>query len=260
MIRDLHMHPHVVKGAENFDAFAETALAKGITEVCITDHMPLSCSHADDRIPKGQMRRYYENALAAKEKWSGKLRVLIGLEVDYHPSFMGEIEDALSVGGLDLVLGSTHIHAVPGLVEKLGSRTAVARAALENEILAAKSGLFDIITHMDMYRWIFNKPERYPLIDDGYDPENCTDLADELFSAINEAGVRLEVNPHLCCSTGSIGDTYPCPFFIGRAYARGVRFSYGGDAHHGHEVGTLLPELRAHPVWGRAIKEFENNK
>ena len=48
----------MITALEKFDAFVRQALKKGIQEICITDHMPLSISNAADRLPKGRVGEY----------------------------------------------------------------------------------------------------------------------------------------------------------------------------------------------------------
>ena len=56
--KDYHMHPKALVAPERFADFAEKAIERGITEICVTDHMPLSLSHASDRIPRGEVGAY----------------------------------------------------------------------------------------------------------------------------------------------------------------------------------------------------------
>ena len=104
MIKDYHMHPKVVLDPSAFDLYAQRALAQGIEEVCITDHMPLSTSCAKDRIPAGQVEAYCQQVQKIKEKYKGHLSVRLGIEIDYHPAFTKEIEAVLSAGDYDFVI------------------------------------------------------------------------------------------------------------------------------------------------------------
>ena len=77
---------------ERFDAFAQQAIARGIGEICISDHMPLSISCAKDRIPRGEVSAYCRRVREFAHRYEGSLSIRCGIEIDYHPSILGKIE------------------------------------------------------------------------------------------------------------------------------------------------------------------------
>ena len=254
MRTDYHMHPMITQKPERFDEFAKKALAIGIEEVCITDHMPLSISNAADRIPAGKVGEYCRNVREAAERYEGKLSVKLGIEVDYHPAFVREIEDVLAQGDFDFVLGSTHMHLF--LADQLDgrlSREEFARRALENTLAAVKSGYFQIIPHFDMFRWAFSKTDRYFFSGGEYRMEAYLDLITEILDEIAARGIRLEINPHFAETQKRIENTYPEAPIVEMALARNIQFQYGSDAHAPNSVGALLDTLLSHPVYGKAL-------
>ena len=251
------MHPQVLTQPLQFEAFVQQALQKNIAEICVTDHMPLSLSHATDRLPRGKVGEYCARVRELASRYEGQISIKCGIEIDYHPSVLGEIEDVLAQGDFDYILGSSHLHVfVKNYTEY--SRNSFAHAALENSILAANSGLFHAISHPDMYRFVFQNPARFPLKDDGYRAELHRDLFEELFSAAAQKKVYLEINPHLAEHECSLDFMYPEAQVAQWALQSGVRFSYGSDAHKPSSVGAYLDELEAHPVYGKALKEWES--
>ena len=261
MKKDFHMHPTVVQNPERFDAFAARALEQGIERVCVTDHMPLSVSNAGDRIPKGQVQAYCAAVRALAKRYEGRLDIRLGIEIDYHPDFTEEIEAVLREGDFDFVLGSTHLHAGQcDIFHQASTWNEYAEAALQNTLLAARSGYFDAIPHLDMYRWIFTLPERFPLQRDDYAPEKHEALIKSILSIIGQEGLYLEINPHLALAQGDVAYTYPQEQIVNWALEENVRFSYGSDAHHPEHVGGMLDALRAHPVYGRALARWEAEK
>lgn len=258
MRRDYHMHPQVILGAERFDAYAEKALEQGVEEVCISDHMPLSVSAAKDRIPAGRVGEYCEICEEIRQKYEGRLRVKCGIEIDYHPAFMNEIEAVLSAGKFDWIHGSTHLHAsCPDMFSEPMDYGTFASKVLENTLAAVRSGLFDALPHIDQYRWVFAHPERYPLTPGGYRPEDHLDLVAQILEEIKARGMRLEINPHFATKSNDVEITYPCAPFTRLALDMGVKFSYGSDSHVSKDVGVMLPELRAHPLYGPALATWE---
>lgn len=258
MVKDYHMHPTVAQDAARFDAFARQAIQAGIEEVCITDHMPLSTSNAGDRIPAGQVAAYCRAVREIARVYEGRLSVRLGIEIDYHPDFTGEIEAVLEAGQFDFVIGSSHMHVGQSdIFNMVSTHNEYVRAALENTILAARSGYFNAIAHLDMYRWIFTLPARFPLRDDGYAVEKHLPLIGETLDAIAEHGLYLEINAHVAIQTQDIAQTFPDAAIVSMALEKGMRFYYGSDAHTAEHVGGMLDSLRAHPVYGQAIRGWE---
>ena len=262
MIKDYHIHPQIIKDESLFDAFAEEALEKGVQEVCITDHMPLIGSMASDRIPFGKVEEYCEKAKGIADKYQGKLSVKVGIEIDFHPSILDQVEEVLKVGGFDYILGSSHLHAIPGLdiFRRCQTRNAYAEAMFQNTKLAAESGYFTAIAHPDMYQWIFSRPDRFPLEDDGFCEEKHRELIDSMLDAIKHHDLCLEINPHYAVAQKSMDKVYPSVTMTERALQKGIRFSFGSDAHAPQDVGAMLLELRQHSVYKKALATWEETQ
>ena len=261
MIKDYHIHPQIITNNELFEKIVDTALANGIEEICITDHMPLTCSSASDRIPHGKVRDYCRRGRELAEEYSDRISVKLGIEADYHPSAIGELEAVLSEGDFDFVLGSSHLHVFShlGFFDGKLSYGDYAELMYENTASAAASGYFDAIAHVDMYRWIFTKHERFPLIDDGFCVEDHTASIKEMLCAIKNNGLRLEINPHFASHTLDLNKVYPCDLITQAALDMGIKFSFGSDAHKAEDVGKMLDMLRCHPLYGKAIKTWEED-
>lgn len=257
MRKDYHMHPMATQAPERFSAFVETALAEGIEEICVTDHMPLSfIPDGTDRIPHGKVKEYIRRVRDFAELYRGTLSVKCGIEIDYHPSVASEIEDVLSAGDFDYIHGSTHIHVFLDDLSKYTFND-LATVSLENQIRAAETGLFHSMPHIEMYRFLFAYPHRFPLKDDGFDLSRHEPLIRELLRKVKEKNMYLEINPNLARQMNDISYTYPSAPVMAWAREAGVRFSYGSDAHLEHQVGSFLPALRESPVYRDAIAEWE---
>lgn len=258
MIRDYHLHPTVVQDPSRFARFAQTAIDRGIQEVCITDHMPLIGSGQADRIPLGCVERYCERVRALAKEWEGRLSVKLGIEADYHPEIIDQLERVLGAGDFDFVLGSVHLQSVQeDIFEKTRTRNAFAKASLETVLASVRSGYFHAVAHIDFYRWIFTRAQRFPLVDDGFRQEEHLPLAAEILDALRERDMLLEINTHFAVSQGNIDCTYPDVQIVRMALDRGVRFCFGSDAHEAAHVGEMLGELRTHPVYGPALRTWE---
>lgn len=96
--------------------------------------------------------------------------------------------------------------------------------------------------------------------DDGFVYEKCAPLVEQVLDAIRDQGVRLEMNPHWMNITGSEDYDrmmWPQSWVIDMALKKGLKFSYGSDSHEAGNVGRHLDQLRVHPVFGKALADWE---
>lgn len=256
MRKDYHTHPTVFAAPERFEQYVQQAERNRVHALCVTDHMPLSASRDGDRIPVGHVKEYCAIVRKLAEKYEDRLRVLCGIEMDYHPSVLGEIKAVLEAGEFDCILASSHMHVFVQDFDRY-SYSDFAAMALENSLGAVETGWFQIVTHLDMYRFAFENPHRFPLRPDLYDPENHKDLIRELLLSIKNKNMYLEINPHLAESKGDPRFLYPQEQITRWALEAGVCFSYGSDAHTPGSVGAWMDLLEAHPVYGPAMKQWE---
>ena len=258
MRKDYHIHPTVLRTPERFADFVEAACRKGIGEICVTDHMPLSISRAKDRLERGTVREYCARVRELAAEYADRISIKCGIEIDYHPSVLGEIDEVLAQGDFDYLLASSHLH----LFEKENcaryTYNDFAKMSLENAIGAVESGLFHALAHPDMYRFPFTRPDRYPLIPEPYAPELHESLIKTVLCAVAKKGMYLEINPHLAQHTGVLADIYPQEPIAKWAMELGVRFVYGSDAHVAEDVGVLLDELEKHPIYAQALRCLGN--
>jgi len=167
------------------------------------------------------------------------LPVKLGLEVDYFTGRERETAEVLAPYPWDYLLGSVHyvdgfpVDQEPGLVEKLGPHEAWRRyfVWLRN---AARSGLFDSLSHPDLVKHHGPRP----------DPEMAQLLHEETADAIEAAGVCVEVS-----SAGlykPVGELYPDPQLLEACRARGVPITLASDAHVPQNIGRDLDRAIAH--------------
>src|SRR3954466_2455159 len=156
--------------------------------------------------------RYVGAVVEAKERG---LPVKLGLEVDYFPGKERGTAQALAQYPWDYLLGSVHfvdgfpVDQEPGLVEKLGPQEAWRRSFvwLRN---AARSGLFDSLSHPDLVRHHGPRPG----------VEAVQRLHEETADAIEAAGLCVEVSAAGLPKPG--GELYPEPSLLEACHARGV--------------------------------------
>ena len=258
MRKDYHLHPTVLTDSKKIEMFIQKALEKNIKEICVTDHMPLSISKASDRIPRGMIREYCHRVCEISKIYENRICIKCGIEIDFHPSVISEVEQVLEEGEFDFILASSHMHLFINNYSRYTFND-FAALALENSIKAVEFGRFNAISHLDMYRWVFENPQRFSLKNDEYDVFKHKALINDFLDKIANNNMYLEINPHLAESKQNMIYTYPEQPIVEWALEKGVRFSYGSDAHTSDSVGAYLCELEEHPLYGKAIKGWEGD-
>ena len=217
--------------------FVLHALELGLSEIGLTDHIPLYFLPPEKRDPKLAMREdqfdgYLEEVRALKDEFAGKIPVRLGLEADYAEEHEDELARWLSRADWDLVLGSVHWVA-GGWIDDPGASPArferEGADVLYEEYYrlvakAASTGFFDVLTHFDL-------PKKH-----GHRPSAPRTGAEErALAAARAAGCALEIS-----SAGlrkKVGEAYPERRLLARAVALGIPVTFSSDAHAPAEVG-----------------------
>ncbi|MBL0386888.1 histidinol-phosphatase HisJ family protein [Tumebacillus sp. ITR2] len=201
MFVDYHTHHercgHAVGTLEEY---IEAALAKGLKEIGLSDHQPLI--HVPHREGSAmlmeQLPGYVEEALALQQKYRGQIDVKVGLEGDWVEGYGEQVRGLLAQYPFDYVIGSVHFlgewdHTNSAELSNWDGRDVYETYAeyYRQVQLAAQSGLFDIIGHLDVIKRFGVKPER-----------SVDELLEQTVLAVRDAGVCVEVN--------ASGLRYPC--------------------------------------------------
>ncbi|MBC2721408.1 histidinol-phosphatase HisJ family protein [Desulfosporosinus sp.] len=224
---DLHVHllGHKDREAnrETIRAFLDEATRRGLKEIGFADHdyywdqmnFPLIREVAKD----------YPN-----------LAVRIGFEAEYRPHEEDRIKNLLHQFPFDFVLGSVHefdgwIFDIPEEEHMHHKKDADEFYARYFEVvtLAAKSGLFTTIGHLDLIKVFGVRPRR-----------DILTLADEALTAVEERGLVLEVNTN--GRYKPVREFYPEQRLMEEIQRRGIEFTLGSDAHSAENVGRDLEE------------------
>jgi histidinol-phosphatase (PHP family) len=220
-------------------AYVEAALARGLSEIAFTDHVPLYFLPGDDPDPGIAMTRaelpgYVEEVRALGGEFAGRIDVLLGLEADYAEGHEAALEEILSAHDWDVVLGS--VHWVKG--DWIDAPHSGARHAAEGtEVLwaeyyrllakAAATGLFDVLTHFDLPKKFGHRR-----------PESLASAEAGAVEAARVAGVAVEVSSAGLRKT--VAEEYPAPLLLASLVKAGVPIVFSSDAHAPAEV-----------AWGR---------
>ena len=247
--RDLPLdaHMHTDQSSDSLvpiDVYGALAVERGIAELAITDHIDF-----DPRLPNfnPDPRARESIVRAAAERWAPHgVAIRFGLEVSYESAREDEIREHLRAHLYDFVIGSVHVGpGSPYRASRVASWVAgrslaeIVAPSFNEVIAAARSGLFDVIGHLDSIK-------RYllPHVTPAQLAER-PDLYEPVLRALVESGTGLEVN-----TSGlrqAAGQTYPSAAVVARfRELGGQRLTAGSDAHrpswfaHGLEAGYRI--------------------
>lgn len=242
---DCHTHTARCGHAGGRDEeYVERALAAGLTAIAITDHVPFywlppfqhdpTLAMAMDELP-----RYVEAVLALRERYRGQIEVLLGLEADYVAGHEETLARLLASYPFDVVLGSVHWldgwwvdapSSLPRYRLGQGEVDRIWASYAEAVVSAARSGLFDVLAHLDL-------PKKF-----GFRPSQAFAGAQaEVVAAVAASGCAVELS-----SAGRrkpVAEDYPSPPLLAALVAAGVPLVLSSDAHAPAEVGWGFAEL-----------------
>jgi histidinol-phosphatase (PHP family) len=242
VIVDYHMHlrnPREQIAHETWavDPFVKQASAAGVDEIGFTEHAYYfkqtrslwSVSYQTERCVY-DLDAYVDAILEARKRG---LPVKLGLEVDYVPGREDETRALLAPYPWDYLLGSVHfidgfgVDGEPRLVDEVGVEETW-RRYFDTLARAARSGLFDSLSHPDLVKIFGERVDRF----------DYTAIAD----AIAEAGVAVEVST--AGLRKPVGELYPHPDLLAACRERGVPVTTGSDAHVPELVGRDFDRAR----------------
>ncbi len=228
--------------------YAAAAAALGMTEFGVSDHGPAYWLPGDHAQPGTQMAvselpRYVAEAQALKANQAGRLTVKVGIEADFIEGKEAELRSLLEAHPFDYALGSVHYAQGASIFKR--DRWSSDRPEdvftdyYRQVVLAARSGLFDILSHLTAV--------------EAYAPPVSDSLRDALYpavaDAVAESGCIVEVNTSGYRKMGG-DEPFPNRHMLRLLVARGVPLTFGSDCHKPEEVGfardrvgALLAEL-----------------
>ena len=244
---DLHTHHERCGHAHGpLDAYAASAVTRGVTILGFSDHAPLFASRDDHSAPGIQMaisdfEGYLAECDAVRARFANELDVRIGVEADFIAGTEATYRERLARAELDYVIGSVHAfdghHIYDPSTWPAGVDAADLHLRYHQAIQAAVgSKMFDVLGHLDALKVFAPAPVNH-------DVDRA--LAATL-DAVAKSGIVVEINTS---GLRKCGELFPAPSLVAELHRRGVRFTFGSDAHHPDEVaygwGQVVELLRS---------------
>ncbi len=239
---DAHLHTDLSPDSDvPIDVYAEQAVARGIAEIAITDHVDF-----EPGAPAWGFTTFEQRERIVREaadRWADRgVAIRFGVELTYDRSWEADIRDHLARHTYDFTIGSWHDRVdspystrdVAGWVAGRSLAEIVEPAFTEVEA-AARSGLFDAIGHIDVV-----KRYLYPHLK-AADLAAAPELYEPILRALVDSGTALEIN-----TSGlrhRVGETYPSPAIVDMFRAMGGRaVTVGSDGHRARHFAWALAD------------------
>ena len=243
----LDAHVHTDRSPDSrvpIDVYAAIAVARGIGELAVTDHVDF-----DPRDPAYRYASFEDRERTVRDaagRWADRgLAIRFGAELTYNRSWESDVRDHLARHRYDFTIGSVHdwpdspyVPARIGTWVQGRSLDEVVEPYLTEVAAAARSGLFDTIGHLDVVKRYLHPhvvPARLAERPDLYEP---------VLMALVDSGTALEVN-----ASGlrhPVGETYPSAAVVARFRELGGRgVTAGSDAHRSEWLAFGLEEAYA---------------
>lgn len=249
MRTDYHTHTYRCGHAEGtMSEYIETAIAKGIEDIGLTDHLWLYFEPVESRNPEYAMAesefdRHFAEMLEARERYRDRINVRVSVEADYIEGREDELRSILSRYEFDYVLGSVHfmdgwLMDHPDYVHKFREErvTEIYRRYFGKLQKAIRTGCFDLLAHFDL-------PKKFGFLPE----EDLSELVAETLDLVRERDLAIEVST--AGLRKPIGEIYPAPRILREVRKRGIPISLSSDCHDPSEVAygfdELVPQLSA---------------
>lgn len=239
---DYHLHTnHSMDGKQSVDALCKRAVALGLEEIGITDHIdPGHPSPGVDVTPVFDV--WHKEIGLAKEAYPG-LTIRVGLEIGDNMACRQQIYDIVDGQPLDFRLFSLHLidGCDPYDDVYFGGKTQAQayRQYVERRVESVTTFRdYDAIAHLGYVC----KFAPYPRETRPIQYHHAPDAFDAIFKYLAQEGKALEINTSGLVNTD---EPIPGPGIVKRYLELGGEFfTFGSDAHYEERVGIYLDKCR----------------
>jgi len=248
-----HSHTNFCDGTDLPEVYVKQALALGMGVYGFSSHAPIPFYECKWAMNIEALEEYTLEIARLKQKYEGRIEVLLGLEVDYVPDRMGPTAHFLQTAGLDYSIGS--IHFVDGLgngkgLEIDGPLDVFKKGLYEifgGDVRKAVSRYFeltrmmldedcpDIVGHLDKIKMQNSREHFFSETEQWYRDELRATL-----EAIADSGAIIEVNTRGLYKKRS-AELYPGVWALEQALELDIPIMLNSDAHHPSEIVAEFP-------------------
>jgi len=245
ILSDCHIHTnHSSDSDAAMESMILAAIHKGLKTICFTEHLDL-----DFPVDKGNealnfrvnIPEYQRELMMMKERYSGKIEILFGIELGLMPYLAPRYERIIKEFSFDFIIGSSHLidgadPYQPAFFQNVSEDEAYYHyfESIVENINSFKS--FSSYGHIDYI-------VRYgPNRNTDYSYHKFADILDKILTSLIENGKALEINT----SGFRYGLMQPHPHFdIIKRYRQlhGELITIGSDAHTPEYIGYHFKKI-----------------
>jgi len=235
---DYHIHTAFCGHAGGeMEEYVLAARELGLPEMGFADHLPLF--HIDDptlAMAQSDLPLYIDKVRELQEA-NADYPIRLGIEADYITTHLDDVANTLARYEFDYVYGSVHFIGGWG-IDQSRFKFEFERRDI-NDVYekyfglvmeAARTGLFDVMTHLDVVKKYGHRPtvDMKPLYREVARTLAVSDVAVEL----NASGLSRPVS-----------EIYPSLEILEILHEHGVPITFGSDAHKPSQVGREFDQL-----------------
>jgi len=233
---DLHNHTVLCNHATGTtEEYIKKAIELKIDVFGFSEHAPMKNFEDGYRLTLDKKLFYEKSILNLKEKYKNDINILLGYEVDF---LSGDyILDEIKNAKVDYLIGSVHYLGTWGFdnpefigVYKNKDIDKIWEEYFEAVKQSAKSGIFNIIGHLDLIK-VFNFMPK----------KDIKSIALDSLKTIKKSGMVLEIN-----SAGlrkPVKEQYPSKQLLELAFELDIPITFSSDAHSVDQIGFSYDEV-----------------
>lgn len=263
-----HTHSYFCDGSDVPEAYVHEAIKAGFHTLGFSSHAPVPFKNNFAIRDSIQLENYCSVILRLKDKYAGKIRICLGLEIDYIKGISFDFENLRNDHGLDFTIGSVHLvrngsdRALwfidgprvetydHGLREIFHGDIKIAVKAFYDQtskmVLSQKP---DIVGHLDKVK--MHNRDRYFREDETWYRMLVMDTID----VIRQCGTITEVNTRGLYKKRS-KDLYPGRWILKEIHRMNLPVTLSSDAHRPEEISghyaeaiSMLREIGFKSLW-----------
>lgn len=250
---NFHTHSNFDDGTVKIEEYVKDSLRQNVSILGFSPHNPLPFP-VDWVIKKEDFKEYCKTIQTLREKYKDKIRILLGLEMDFLPSINSFYKEEIDLSTLDFHIGS--VHFVNFFNEKNGWAIDGSQEDFERGLDEIYSGNIkkvvkdyfklirnmlklenpDIVAHLDLIK-MNNKDEKYFSEEENWYKEAVLDT----LNAVTKSHSILEINTG-GIARGKTDSLYPSNWIIEEAYNMRIPITLCSDAHRPEQITAKFKE------------------
>jgi histidinol-phosphatase (PHP family) len=253
---NFHSHSEFCDGKENLEKYVIKAIDKGFEALGFSPHSPLPFEN-EWSISYENLKVYLKTAEELKIKYSDKIKLYTGLELDYIPYYSDDFDKIIDKEKLDYRIGSVHLVKImdraetwfidgkeefffKGIDKYFGGN---ARNAVEafymQTIDMIKTQEFDIIGHLDKVE-MHNKERLFSIQDDWY-----KELITQVLEEVKIHKIIVELNTRGVYS-GKSNEYFPSEYILKECLEKDIPVIISTDSHMPEQIDMQFEEAVNH--------------